>query len=66
MSDFCTKCVEHESNMEIVLKHNYVEVQSLKDRIAELEVENERLQDEVGALILDVAFYDGRLKNTGE
>lgn len=65
MSDFCTKCVEHESNMEIVLKHNYLEVQSLKARIAELEVQNENLEQQVSALILDVAFYDGRL-NTGK
>jgi cell division protein FtsB len=47
--------------MEIVLQHNFNEVQSLKNRITELETENQRLNDEVGALILDIAFYDGKL-----
>lgn len=62
MVDFCTKCCEHESNMEIVLKHNFNEVQSLKTRIAELENENEKLSTEISALILDLAFYEGKIK----
>jgi hypothetical protein len=56
MSEFCTKCAEKESQMEIVIKNYYEEIKVLKDRI-------EKLESERDALILDVAFYGGNLIN---
>jgi hypothetical protein len=56
MSEFCVKCAEKESQMEIVIKKYYDEIEILKKRIEKLENEND-------ALILDVAFYGGNMIN---
>ena len=56
MSEFCVKCSELESQMELLRKTNYEEIQCMKAQI-------EKLQNENDALILDVAFYGGNLIN---
>ena len=56
MSEFCVKCSELESQMELLRKRHYEEMQCMKAKIAKLQNENE-------ALIMDVAFYGGNLIN---
>lgn len=56
MSEFCSKCVEKEAQMEIVMTKFHQEIEVLKERIQKLESENE-------ALVMDVAFYGGNVIN---
>lgn len=56
MSDFCSKCVEKEAQMEIVISKFHQEIEALKQRIQKLESENE-------SLVMDVAFYGGNMIN---
>jgi hypothetical protein len=56
MSEFCVKCSDLESQMELLRKSHYEAIQCMKAKIAKLQNENE-------ALILDVAFYGGNLIN---
>jgi hypothetical protein len=56
MSEFCVKCSELESQMEMLRKRHYEEMQCMKAKI-------EKLQNENDALIMDVAFYGGNLIN---
>ena len=60
---FCTKCVEHEANMELLLKRHYTEMQCMKAKLKELQQAIAKLQSENEALTLDVAFYGGNLIN---
>jgi hypothetical protein len=56
MSEFCVKCSELESEMELLRKRHYEEIQCMKAKIDKLQNENE-------ALVMDVAFYGGNLIN---
>jgi hypothetical protein len=56
MSEFCVKCSELESELELLRKKHYEEVQCMKAKI-------EKLRNENDALIMDVAFYGGNLIN---
>lgn len=56
MSDFCSKCVEKDAQLEIVMNKFQQEIDALRKRIETLESENE-------ALIMDVAFYGGSMIN---
>jgi hypothetical protein len=56
MSEFCVKCSDLESQMELLRKRHYQEMQCMKAKI-------EKLQNENDALIMDVAFYGGNLIN---
>jgi hypothetical protein len=56
MSEFCVKCSEIESEMELLRKRHYDEIQCMKAKI-------EKLQNENDSLIIDVAFYGGNLIN---
>jgi hypothetical protein len=56
MSEFCVKCSEKESEIELLRKHHYEEIQTMKAQI-------EKLQNDNDALIMDVAFYGGNLIN---
>ena len=56
MSEFCVKCSELESQMELLQKKHFEEIQCMK-------VEIEKLQNENDALIMDVAFYGGNMIN---
>ena len=56
MSEFCVKCSELESQMELLRKRHYEEMQCMKAKI-------EKLQNENDALVMDVAFYGGNLIN---
>jgi hypothetical protein len=56
MSEFCVKCSDLESQIELLKKRHYEEMQCMKSKIEKLKNENE-------ALILDVAFYGGNLTN---
>jgi hypothetical protein len=56
MSEFCVKCSELESEMELLRKRHYEEMQCMKAKIEKLQNENE-------ALVMDVAFYGGNLVN---
>ena len=56
MSEFCSKCVEKEAQMEVVMNKFHQEIEALKQRIQKLESENE-------ALVMDVAFYGGNMIN---
>ena len=48
MSEFCVKCVEKEAQMEVVMTKFQQEIETLKQRVAKLESENE-------ALVMDVS-----------
>ena len=56
MSEFCVKCSEKESEIELLRKLQYEEIETLKAQI-------EKLQNENDALIMDVAFYGGSMIN---
>ena len=56
MSEFCVKCSDLESQMELLRKKHYEEIQFMKAKMEKLQNENE-------ALIMDVAFYGGNLIN---
>lgn len=56
MSEFCVKCCEKDSEIELLRKRHYEEIQCMKAKIEKLQNQNE-------ALILDVAFYGGNLIN---
>lgn len=56
MSEFCVKCSDLESQIELLRKKHYEEIQCMKAKIEKLQNQNE-------ALILDVAFYGGNLIN---
>ena len=56
MSEFCSRCVELEAQIEIIRKQNY-------EAMIELENKLKKLQDENDALIMDVAFYGGNIIN---
>jgi regulator of replication initiation timing len=63
MSEFCVKCSEYEGNMELLLKQHYNEMQSMKQKLQDLQETNDKLRNENDALIMDVAFYGGGLIN---
>ena len=63
MKEFCVKCSEHESNIELLLKRHYMEMQCMKQKLKDLEETNSKLQSEVEALSFDVAFYNGSITN---
>jgi hypothetical protein len=56
MSEFCVKCSEKDTEIELLRKRHYEEIQCMKAKITKLQNENE-------ALILDIAFYGGNLIN---
>ena len=56
MSEFCVKCSDLESQLELLRTRHYEETQCMKAKI-------EKLQNENDALIMDVAFYGGNLIN---
>ena len=56
MSEFCSKCVQKEAELEILRTKYYNEVECMKKQIGKLQSENE-------ALTLDVAFYGGNMIN---
>lgn len=60
---FCTKCLEHEANMELLMKHHYMEMQCMKQKLEKLQEDNDKLQMDNEALSLDVAFYNGSITN---
>jgi len=63
MSEFCVKCSEHESNIEVLTKRHYAEMQCMKQKLKDLQEANAKLRNENDALIMDVAFYGGNLTN---
>lgn len=56
MSHFCTKCLEKETQLELLSKKYYEEIQCMKEKIQKLTTENDSLS-------LDLAFYEGRITN---
>jgi hypothetical protein len=56
MSEFCVRCSEKESEIEILRKRYHEELQCMKAQIENLRNEND-------ALIMDVAFYGGSMIN---
>lgn len=56
MSEFCTKCIEKEVQLELQSKRYYEEMQCMKKKI-------EKLQSENDSLSLDLAFYEGKITN---
>lgn len=63
MSEFCVKCSEFESRIELLTQQHYKEKQCMKQKIKELQEVNAKLERQNEALILDVAFYGGNLIN---
>jgi hypothetical protein len=53
---FCTKCLEKESELELLRKRHYEEMQCMKQKI-------EKLKNEVEILSFDLAFYEGKITN---
>jgi regulator of replication initiation timing len=49
--------------MELLLKQHYNEMQSMKQKLQDLQETNDKLRNENDALIMDVAFYGGGLIN---
>jgi hypothetical protein len=56
MSEFCVKCSDLESQLEIMRTKHYQQLEELRVILEKVKSENE-------ALILDVAFYGGNLIN---
>jgi hypothetical protein len=56
MSEFCVKCSGLESEMELLRKKHYEEMQCMKEKI-------KKLKDEVESLSFDLAFYEGKITN---
>lgn len=56
MSEFCTKCLEKETQIEMLRKQHYEEMQCMKQKIEKLTADNE-------ALSFDLAFYEGKITN---
>jgi hypothetical protein len=56
MSEFCVKCSDLESQLEIMRTKHYEQLEELRVILEKVKSENE-------ALILDVAFYGGNLIN---
>lgn len=56
MKGFCAKCVEKEAAFEVQFHQMQKEIQALKERIDQLEHENDKLS-------LDLAFYEGNIIN---
>ena len=63
MDNFCTKCLEKETQVELLTKRHYEEMQCMKTQLKQLKEANAKLQSENDALIMDVAFYGGNLIN---
>ena len=63
MSEFCVRCSEFESKLELLTKRHYTEMQCMKQKLKDLQDNNVKLRNENDALILDVAFYGGNLIN---
>lgn len=61
MSEFCVKCCEKDSQMELMNSRFYKESQCMRERIAKLQQENESLRNDNERLAIDVAFYKGDL-----
>ena len=57
MSEFCVKCSEKEAEIEILRSRHQQEMQCMMQK-------NAKLQSEVEALSMDVAFYSGDIKLT--
>ena len=55
MSEFCTRCLELEAKIELMRKQMY-EVEQLLQKV----------KDQNDALIMDVAFYNGSMKETNQ
>jgi DNA-binding protein YbaB len=49
--------------MELMLKHHYMEMQCIKQQLNDLQEVNAKLQTQIEALTLDVAFYGGNMIN---
>lgn len=60
---FCEKCVEKESEMEIVRNKYVAEIERLNQRIERLKLENEDLRNFNERLVLDIAFYNKDFSN---
>lgn len=56
MSEFCTKCLEKEAQLELTVKKHYEEMQEIRKEL-------QRLTNEVEALSFDLAFYNGNITN---
>ena len=51
MSEFCVKCCEYESTIELLRKQLY-----------ESQQKNKELETRVESLVIDIAFYNGKIK----
>lgn len=56
MSEFCVKCIEKESQIQVMQQKHYSEVKEIREELA-------RLQTEVEKLSFDLAFYSGNIVN---
>jgi predicted RNase H-like nuclease (RuvC/YqgF family) len=55
---FCVKCVEKESEIETLRNQHHKESQCMKEQINRLKHENEKLNNLIERLTLDIAFYN--------
>lgn len=64
MSDhFCTKCLEKDAQIELLVKRHYEEMQCMKQKLADANAYAEKLKSENEALSFDLAFYEGKITN---
>lgn len=64
MKEFCSKCAELESQIEVLNKKHFEEIQCMKQKLEDSRKYANKLHAEVEALALDVAFYNKDFKLT--
>lgn len=64
MKEFCCKCSELESHIELLTKKHFEEMECMKQKLQESRDHVDKLQSENEALSLDVAFYNKDFKST--
>ena len=60
---FCTKCLEKESQIDLMIKSHYEEMQRLKQQLTDANAYSQKLKNENEALSFDLAFYEGKITN---
>ncbi len=61
MPEFCQRCSELETEIELLKQQHYKEMQCMKTKIQDHNAYAYKLRDENERLCLDLAFYDKRV-----
>jgi len=61
MSEFCSRCVELSTQIELLKQQRYKEMQCMKEKLSAAQQSYKRVHDENERLNLDLAFYDKKV-----